>query len=70
MRYADINALREAHVAFACMNKLLLHVPGLRGDEGHVSFFELQALAALINAEGERRLQAASSTISAWRGPR
>jgi hypothetical protein len=61
---ADVNALREAHVAFACMNKLLLHAPSLRGDEGHIGHLELKALAALVNAEGARRLRAANSTVA------
>ncbi|MGJ7511739.1 hypothetical protein [Variovorax sp. GT1P44] len=62
---AEVDAVREAHVALACVNKVLLHAPGLLGNEAHVSRFELKALASLVKSEVERRLRAAHSTIAA-----
>lgn len=64
---ADVDAVREAHIALACVNKLLLHARSFPGDKGPVSLFELKALAALTKAEVERRLRAAHSTIASMK---
>src|SRR5579862_2085666 len=55
----DLNALREAYRATACVHDLLLLAQ--RSPEDKVSRIEAEALVALVRAEFERRIQAAKA---------
>ena len=61
---AQISALGEVHRAIACIRNLLLHMQRSSPEERFASRTELHALMALVNAEFERRRQAAHATIA------
>lgn len=60
---AQIDAAREAYHAVVCARNLL-EAQRERMREGQVSRIEVEALVAVVNAEFERRVQVAKTTIA------
>ena len=64
----DLNALREAYRATACVHDLLLLAQRSPKDERNVGRTEVEALVAVVDAEFERRIQAAKASIASMQG--
>jgi hypothetical protein len=61
----EINALREAYHAAACIHSLVVAARSARDDDAFTTSADSRALLTLVNAEFERRLQLAKATIAA-----
>jgi hypothetical protein len=66
---AEISALSEVHRAVACVRNLLLQMQRSSAEERFASPAELNALAALVTAEFERRRRAAHAAITSMALP-
>jgi hypothetical protein len=65
----EINALREAYHAAACIHDLVASARAARDDELRVASTELHALVKLVNTEFERRVQLVKTTLASMRTP-
>lgn len=64
----DIDSIRDAHCASACLEKLILPQRVNDSEEVHPTRSELGALMRLVNEELLRRVDAADATIKSLRG--
>ncbi|MGJ7511597.1 hypothetical protein [Variovorax sp. GT1P44] len=66
---AELDALREAYHATACISNFMLHVLEVPKSERYVSRSEVEALVALVEAELQRRMHAAKATVASMQVP-
>jgi hypothetical protein len=65
----EINALKEAYRAAACIQGLVVSARATADDDLFTAPTDLRALITLVNAEFERRLQLVKATIASMQSP-